>query len=214
MPCYDAVMAVYANHAPAPASYTVKPGDTLSQIALGYYGRASEYPEIASRNHIANPDLIYPGDRLKLGTASAAAPAAVTVPKGDGDRDADDGYAPKHAPSYTPKHAAPTPAYSARHRYTFTQLENLWVQAGGPRSVAVTAACIAGKESGGDPTAENLKDNGGTQTSWGLWQISNGTHAEPVPNILDPLVNARAAVAKYDAAGGWGPWGTRRLCGA
>jgi len=92
--------------------------------------------------------------------------------------------------------------------FSYAQLEQLWINAGGPRAVAPVAAAIALAESEGDSTAENKTDNGGTQTSWGLWQISDGTHSQPVTNILDPVVNARAAVAKYTAAGGWSPWGT------
>lgn len=50
--------------APAPArTYTVKPGDTLSKIA-GMYG--TTYQAIAAANGIANPNLIYPGQVLKV----------------------------------------------------------------------------------------------------------------------------------------------------
>ena len=91
----------------------------------------------------------------------------------------------------------------------FSQLEQLWKQAGGPAAVAPIAAAIALAESSGNPQAINPNDNNGTQTSWGLWQISNGTHAMPVPNILNPLVNARQAVAKYRGSGGtFRAWGT------
>jgi lysozyme-like protein len=92
---------------------------------------------------------------------------------------------------------------------SFAQLEGLWIQAGGPKLVAPLAAAIALAESSGNPAAVNPTDNGGTQTSWGLWQISDGTHNQPVANILDPRVNARAAVAKYTGAGNtFRPWGT------
>lgn len=94
-------------------------------------------------------------------------------------------------------------------KHSFSQLEQLWEQAGGPKAVAPIAAAIALAESSGDDQAINPTDNNGTQTSWGLWQISNGTHAMPVPNILNPQVNARQAVAKYHGAGGtFKPWGT------
>jgi hypothetical protein len=94
-------------------------------------------------------------------------------------------------------------------RYTYAQLMGLWINAGGPPAVAAIAAAIAEAESGGCTAAQNPTDNNGTQTSWGLWQISNGTHAMPVANIYDPNVNARAAVAKYRGAGNaFTPWGT------
>jgi Lysozyme like domain len=91
--------------------------------------------------------------------------------------------------------------------YTYAQLEGLWINAGGSPSLAPLMAAIAEAESGGNPTATNATDNNGTQTSWGLWQISNGTHNQPVPNILSPTVNAQQAVAKYEA-NGLTPWGT------
>jgi len=46
--------------------YIVKPGDTLSAIARDHLGNASRWPEIAKMNSIDNPDLIHPGDELKL----------------------------------------------------------------------------------------------------------------------------------------------------
>jgi hypothetical protein len=93
--------------------------------------------------------------------------------------------------------------------YSYAQLEQLWINAGGPRALAALAAAIAEAESSGNSAAVNATDNGGTQTSWGLWQISNGTHSQPVNNILDPAVNAAQAVAKWKGAGqSFAPWGT------
>ena len=43
------------------AYYTVRPGDTLYQIALSY---GTSYPEIARVNQLSNPRLIYPGQQL------------------------------------------------------------------------------------------------------------------------------------------------------
>jgi hypothetical protein len=92
--------------------------------------------------------------------------------------------------------------------YSYGQLEELWIRAGGSRALAPLMAAIALAESGGNPAANNYTDNGGAQTSWGLWQVSNGTHSWPGsqdPN--EPLANARYAVAKYRAQG-LGAWGT------
>lgn len=92
---------------------------------------------------------------------------------------------------------------------SYAQLEGLWIRAGGPAGQAPTAAAIALAESGGQPGATNPTDNNGTQTSWGLWQISNGTHSAPSPKWSVPGVNARLAVAKWRAAGrSFSPWGT------
>ncbi len=92
-------------------------------------------------------------------------------------------------------------------RLTYGQLEQVWIQGGGSRALAPLMAAIAMAESGGDAGATNPTDNNGTQTSWGLWQISDGTHNMPSADILTPLGNARAAVAKYHSQG-LGAWGT------
>ena len=90
---------------------------------------------------------------------------------------------------------------------TFAQLEGVWIQAGGDPAKAPLMAAIALAESSGDPEATNPTDNNGTQTSWGLWQISNGDHSEPSSDWNTPLGNARLAVGKIESQG-LGAWGT------
>jgi nucleoid-associated protein YgaU len=48
--------------------YVIKSGDTLSGIAAKYYGKGSQYPRIfaANREVIKNPDLIYPGQKIRI----------------------------------------------------------------------------------------------------------------------------------------------------
>jgi nucleoid-associated protein YgaU len=48
--------------------YVVAKGDTLSSIANGQYGRAHEWRRIyeANLDLIKDPDLIYPGQRLRI----------------------------------------------------------------------------------------------------------------------------------------------------
>ncbi len=48
--------------------YTVVKGDSLGKIAKTYYGNAMKYPEIfeANRPMLKNPDLIYPGQVLRI----------------------------------------------------------------------------------------------------------------------------------------------------
>lgn len=50
----------------APRYYTVKSGDTLYAIAERYYGNGSQYIRIAAANHLSNPNLIHPGQRLVI----------------------------------------------------------------------------------------------------------------------------------------------------
>lgn len=52
---------------PTPPTYTVVPGDCLWNICKQYLGDGSKYQEIANLNGIANPNLIYPGQVIKLG---------------------------------------------------------------------------------------------------------------------------------------------------
>lgn len=92
-------------------------------------------------------------------------------------------------------------------RLTYAQLEAAWIAGGGSSTLAPLMAAIAEAESGGNPDATNPTDNGGRQTSWGLWQISNGDHSEPAPNWNDPVENARLAVGKLHSQG-LGAWGT------
>jgi uncharacterized protein YidB (DUF937 family) len=48
--------------------YTVVAGDSLSKIAKRYYGDAGQWRRIfeANRDQISNPDLIHPGQKLKI----------------------------------------------------------------------------------------------------------------------------------------------------
>lgn len=48
------------------ATVTVQPGDTLGAIARRLYGDRSRAAALAAANAIANPDLIYPGQVLRL----------------------------------------------------------------------------------------------------------------------------------------------------
>ena len=96
---------------------------------------------------------------------------------------------------------------------TFSQLEQLWNQAvpgsDNPyRKLAPVMAAIALAESSGNPTAINPDDNNGTQSSYGLWQISNGTHSPPAANWANPAENARLAYQKVTTQGlkAWGTW--------
>jgi nucleoid-associated protein YgaU len=67
------VQSGVATTAPAaPQTYTVNKGDTLSKIAKEFYGSANRWHEIfdANRDQISNPDLIKPGQVLKIPTAA------------------------------------------------------------------------------------------------------------------------------------------------
>lgn len=48
--------------------YEVKSGDTLSKIAKQYYGDANAYMKIfdANKDILKNPNLIHPGQKLRI----------------------------------------------------------------------------------------------------------------------------------------------------
>ena len=60
--------------APAPVAevkveyYVIQKGDTLSKIAKEFLGNAMDYPKIfeANREVIKDPDLIYPGQKIRI----------------------------------------------------------------------------------------------------------------------------------------------------
>jgi hypothetical protein len=96
--------------------------------------------------------------------------------------------------------------------YSFAQLVSIWQESAAGTKYASKAwaelmAAIALAESSGNPGAVNATDNGGRQSSYGLWQISTGTHAPPAPNWQDPVVNAHLAIGKLKSQG-LGAWGT------
>jgi len=70
---FSNVQSGVASTAPAaPQTYTVNKGDTLSKIAKEFYGSANRWHEIydANRDQISNPDLIKPGQVLKIPTGA------------------------------------------------------------------------------------------------------------------------------------------------
>jgi nucleoid-associated protein YgaU len=68
------VAAVSADQVKAPPQtgtveyYVIQKGDTLSAIAKKFLGNASAYPKIfeANREVIKDPDLIYPGQKIRI----------------------------------------------------------------------------------------------------------------------------------------------------
>ncbi len=63
--------------------YTVVSGDSLSKIAKEFYGDAMRYPEIfeANKPMLKDPDLIYPGQVLRIPAAGGGADAGGVEPK-------------------------------------------------------------------------------------------------------------------------------------
>jgi hypothetical protein len=85
--------------------------------------------------------------------------------------------------------------------YSYAQLQQLWINAGGSKALAPTMAAIAEAESSGDPAAKN--PSGAT----GLWQILGAVNPADQSALTDPVTNAREAVLKYKSQG-LGAWVT------
>jgi LysM repeat protein len=175
-----------AGHHPQAQSrtYTVRPGDTLSEIAQRFYGKTADWTWIYNDNRsvIQNPNDIYAGEELKIPSGpTATATTAAT-------------YTPKHV-----KAAVLTSAASLSGTLGCTQLEELWTAAGGSQGEAFTAAEIAMAESGGNQFAT------GTVGERGYWQI-NPNHGSL--STYDPMGNAKAAVVISADGTNWTPWTT------
>ncbi|WP_030301785.1 LysM peptidoglycan-binding domain-containing protein [Streptomyces katrae] len=94
----------------APATYTVRRGDSLSGIAATTLGNADRYQEIFDLNKgqalpdgsvFTDPDLIHPGQRLTLPQPATATPTPPQTPP------------PTPAPAAPPATATPSPAAPA-----------------------------------------------------------------------------------------------------
>lgn len=60
--------------------HTVTPGESLSEIAMNYYGNANRWPEIAQENKLANPNIIHRGNILTIPGLSASSSNVATKP--------------------------------------------------------------------------------------------------------------------------------------
>jgi hypothetical protein len=100
---------------------------------------------------------------------------------------------------------------------SYSQLEGLWIQAGGSAATAPIAAAIALAESAGNPSSYN--GNAGTgDNSYGLWQINMIGSMGPArlkefgltsnTQLFDPLTNAKAALKVSNGGTNFGPWTT------
>ncbi len=180
-------------HAPAahhvPSHYTVRPGDTLSDIARHEYGRAAAWPALwwINRHHVHNPNALMVGQRLQLSSwhprrawltraARAAVPAPVPAP-------------PQASSPPVVTSAGPVPGSS-----------------GGVNWSAV-AAC----ESGGNWSASTGNGfYGGLQFTEQTWLAYGGGQYASSANLASPA--QQIAVAERVLAGqGIGAW---PVCGA
>jgi LysM repeat protein len=170
--------ALVKHHEPA-RRYTVRPGDTLSSIAVRFYGSPADWKWLyqANRSVIQNPNVIFPGEVLNV---PYGPPASTTTSAPGGS-------------------TVLTTSASLSGTLGCPGLEELWEEAGGSGAQAVMAASIAMAESSGQQFAT------GAAGERGYWQI-NPDHGSL--STYDPLGNAKAAVIISDDGTNWTPWTT------
>ena len=178
------------HHAGHRSAYTVVSGDTLSRISARFCGTSSDYLSLAGASGITNPNLIYPGQTIKL--KCHAAPLQLTVASNGGAHRSAASHADDRAPG---RHALP-----GRH-----------AAPGGNVSTAGLGgfeACVISRESGGNPRAVNPSSGAG-----GLYQFLPSTWASlgfasayPGGAQTAPVSVQGAAFDKLYAEAGTSPW--------
>jgi Transglycosylase-like domain/LysM domain len=202
-------VVVHRHHHPvvhtmaARSTYTVRSGDSLSQISARFCGTAADYPSLAAASGIANPNLIFPGDSITLNChAAVPAPAAVHVTSAHRHHHA------RHAGHHADRnHTRPAGRHSApgRHARRPDPGPSGHVGTGG---MSAFEACVISRESGGNPRAVNPSSGAG-----GLFQFLPSTwaglgYAAAYPGGAQtaPVSVQMAAFAKLYAEAGTSPW--------
>jgi transglycosylase-like protein/LysM domain-containing protein len=186
------VMTSRAHHAGHRSAYTVVSGDTLSRISARFCGTPGDYLSLAGASGITNPNLIFPGQTIKI--KCHAAP--LQLPAGSGAHRASASHAEHGAPG---RHARP-----GRHTRPAAPPTGTVSTAG----MAAFEACVISRESGGNPRAVNPASGAG-----GLYQFLPSTWASlgfadayPGGAQTAPVSVQRAAFARLYAEAGTSPW--------
>ena len=178
----------------APASYTVRPGDSLSAIAAHAYGTKADWPAVwwANRHQVANPNVIAVGQRLQL-------PASGRVPS----------WMARAAMAAISAGSAPAASASAAQAGPAAPQQA--TSAAPASSGGVNWAAIAACESGGNWSANTGNGfYGGLQFTEQTWLAYGGGQYAASANLATSA--QQIAVAQRVLAGqGIGAW---PVCGA
>ena len=99
---------------------------------------------------------------------------------------------------------APAPVSTARPAEVEAIIRAVW-----PDDLEDRALEIARRESSLDPMAKNSCCYGLYQVYWSVHRSwLSGLGVTSADQLYDPATNARVALALYERAGGWGPWGS------
>jgi LysM repeat protein len=177
---------------------TVVSGDTLSDLGTRTH---RTWEQLASYNHIPNPNLIYVGQVLTVPLVTyVAGPVALPVP------------APSYAPAYVSPPSVPVHYSAPTRTYTPPAPRPVVSYSGGGGEGGGTWACIAQHESGGNP-ATNTGNGyyGAFQDTIGSWQAAGGGPGLPSNYSYSQQL---AVNQRIQAQQGWGAWpNTSRMCG-
>ena len=178
----------------APASYTVRPGDSLSTIAAHAYGTTADWPAVwwANRHQVANPNVIAVGQRLQL-------PASGRVPS----------WMARAAMAAISAGSAPAASASAAQAGPAAPQQA--TSAAPASSGGVNWAAIAACESGGNWSANTGNGfYGGLQFTQQTWLANGGGQYAASANLASPAQQI-AVAQRVLATQGIGAW---PVCGA
>jgi LysM repeat protein len=168
------------------SAYTVISGDTLSGISARFCGTAADFASLAAASGITNPDMIFPGQTIKLDCHATPAP----VRAADHDRHHATRIHLSAAHRPRGRHARPEPTGN--------------ITAG----MSAFESCVISRESGGNPHAVNPYSGAG-----GLFQFLPSTwaglgYAAAYPGGAQtaPVRVQKEAFAKLYAEAGTSPW--------
>jgi LysM repeat protein len=172
-------------HAAPRSVYTVVSGNTLSGISARFCGTPADYPNLAAASGIANPDMIYVGEDIKLRCHHAVSSPPPPAPSANASDDAaQSSGGSAQAPPQQPPQSASTSGMSAFE------------------------SCVISRESGGNPQAFNPSSGAG-----GLFQFLPSTWASlgyagsyPGGAQTAPVGVQEAAFAQLYAEAGTAPW--------
>ena len=177
-----------------PASYTVRPGDSLSAIAAHAYGTKADWPAVwwANRHQVADPNVIAVGQRLQL-------PASGRVPS----------WMARAAMAAISAGSAPAASASAAQAGPAAPQQA--TSAAPASSGGVNWAAIAACESGGNWSANTGNGfYGGLQFTQQTWLANGGGQYAASANLASPAQQI-AVAERVLASQGIGAW---PVCGA
>lgn len=154
--------------------------------------------------HYWRSDVKWPSDPVKALLQGKGIPAGSTATPQSAYLAAYTGSAATGTPSPS---AAPA-ASGAGETLSQTQVEQLWVQQGGPQDTAAFASRVAMAESGGRTAVTSANPDGGTNV--GLFQLDTprGVGAGySVAQLQDPVTNTRITIMATNGGTDWTDWG-------